>query len=181
MKGAVVAVGILSLVCRGPVEPPAAQARPTAAASPVTAATSATSPPATATSALPTGTTAPEVSAPLAGTQSTSLPAGTAVTAALAAPGSSPLASAGAEASANAQRRVPAGQVETIEDDTAVLLAPVVGSPAAGRVPAGTLLTVDRAVFGEAIEGSPDWYFVTHNGEPTLRGFVHVSRVRPPA
>ena len=178
MKEAVVAVGMLSLVCRGPADPPAAQARPTEVASPSTAATNATRPPATLISALPTQTTTPEVPASLAGTQSTRLPAGTA---ALAVPGSSPLASAGVEASGNAQRRVPAGQVEAVEDETAVLLAPVVGSPAAGRVPAGTTLTVDRAVFGEAIEGSPEWYFVTHDGEPTLRGFVHVSRVRPPA
>ena len=67
-----------------------------------------------------------------------------------------------------------------VDEDTAVLLAPVVDSPAAGQVPAGALLTVDAAVFGEVIEGTPDWYFVVYDGEPAVRGFLHASRVRGP-
>ena len=78
------------------------------------------------------------------------------------------------------QHQVPPPEVTAAEDDTAVLLAPVLDAPAAGQVPAGALLTVDAAVFGEQIEGSSDWYFVTQAGEPPLRGFVHVSRVLAP-
>ena len=78
------------------------------------------------------------------------------------------------------QHQVPRPEVTAAEDDTAVLLAPVIDAPVAGQVPAGSPLTVDAAVFGEEIEGSSDWYFVSHAGEPPLRGFVHVSRVHAP-
>ncbi len=174
MKLTLVTVAVVGLVCRGPVEAPLAQARPTEQASPVTVATLATSRPATAvppTVASASAPVAPSVDA------ASAPPRGT-LAASLAASSASPAASAGGAAEGPARRQLPPRLVTATEEYTAVLLAPVVGSPAAGQVPAGTTLVVDAAVLGEVIEGSPDWYFIVREGETTMRGFVHASTVQ---
>jgi hypothetical protein len=174
MKLTLVALAVVGLVCRAPAEAPLAQARPTEQMSPVAVAMLATSAPATAVA--PTAATAPAPPAPSVEGPSTS-PPGT-LAAALAPPSRSLAAPPGGTANGPAERQVPPRLVTASDEYTAVLLAPVVGSPAAGQVPAGTTLTVDAAVFGEVIDGSPDWYFVVGAGESTLRGFVHASQVQ---
>ena len=180
LKEMILAIGIAGLVCRGPDQVPVAQARPTESPSTV-AATVATTAPITAAATVSSAPGAPEpqaASAPPGDAQPWSTGTVGAALAAVASSGET--APVGGAAVEPARRQVAPRRVTAAEDYTAILLAPVVGSPAAGQVPAGASLTVDAAVFGEEIEGSRDWYFVVHESEPALRGFIHTSRVRDP-
>jgi hypothetical protein len=70
-------------------------------------------------------------------------------------------------------------EIEVVEIDAVVRLAPVVGAPAAGTVQRGDRLTSEAEVNGEAIDGNARWHLVTLSTEPHLvRGFIHSGLVR---
>jgi hypothetical protein len=70
-------------------------------------------------------------------------------------------------------------EIEIVESDAVVRLAPVVGAPVAGTVQRGNRLTSEAEVNGEAIDGNTRWHLVTLSSEPHLvRGFIHTGLVR---
>jgi hypothetical protein len=70
-------------------------------------------------------------------------------------------------------------EIEVVEADAIVRVAPVVGAPAAGTVQRGDRLTSEAEVNGEAIDGNARWHLVTLSTEPHLvRGFIHSGLVR---
>ena len=63
--------------------------------------------------------------------------------------------------------------------DAEVRVAPVFDAPVVGWLERDESITPEATVYGEAADGSPRWYLVTHPRTPEpARGFIHSSLVR---